>query len=322
VKGEDPKGKARYVYGTRSKKWHKIYPGDRDYKLWGLTKEQMERAKVEKNPKFRPKWWLEKEIEWRQATRGQRIASLKNAGVKSPESYADKGFMMLPVYIQDRIIVFKSKRWIAVEDYGEDIASRIDARKYADAKRIYKDFLSTVHQFEIGKKHEREKELRQYLHKRGITDYQLGLMQKSKTPKVKHNPLIEFYHYKFMTSQSNRERDKYYRFLNKEKENPNDEWLVKDILLMIQNEYDLWEKWLMRDWKKNFERKIKKGVFKKELAIKGLRDNFVPRALTKVKKEGLLEQHIRVSKDIKHKVAKDLVEDVLERIKWEKEHGE
>jgi hypothetical protein len=36
-----------------------------------------------------------------------------------------------------------------------------------------------------------------------------------KKPIVKHNPLIEFYNYKFMTSQSNRDRDRYYKLLNK-----------------------------------------------------------------------------------------------------------
>jgi ribosomal protein L21E len=46
--------------------------------------------------------------------------------------------------------------------------------------------------------------------------YKIKKVYSKKKPRVKHNPLIEFYNHKFMTSQSNRERDKYYKLLNKE----------------------------------------------------------------------------------------------------------
>lgn len=43
----------------------------------------------------------------------------------------------------------------------------------------------------------------------------LFVKKKRRKPRVKKNPLIEFYQYKFFTSNSNRDRDKYYRLLNK-----------------------------------------------------------------------------------------------------------
>lgn len=55
---------------------------------------------------------------------------------------------------------------------------------------------------------------------------------------------------------------------------------VREMELYIDNDYDLYKN-LYVDWYNNFAQKRKTGRFDKELAIKGLAQNFVPRAITK-----------------------------------------
>lgn len=62
-----------------------------------------------------------------------------------------------------------------------------------------------------------------------------------------------------------------------------DEVLVKELDLYWINDRQLHDTYQL--WKKNFDRKKKRGIYSKELAIKGIKNNFVPRILEKYRRE-------------------------------------
>lgn len=62
-----------------------------------------------------------------------------------------------------------------------------------------------------------------------------------------------------------------------------DEHAVNETILYGANEYDLYQN-LYIDWYNNFAQKRKTGRFDKELAIKGLAQNYVPMIIMKYNK--------------------------------------
>ena len=92
-----------------------------------------------------------------------------------------------------------------------------------------------------------------------------------------------------------------------------------ELNLAITNDEPLMNKQLFGAWKLNFERKMKRGVYNHELAVKGIRDNFIPQAITRLHKLGYLE-YPRYPIQIKQEVAKALVRSVEEDIEYSKSH--
>lgn len=79
-------------------------------------------------------------------------------------------------------------------------------------------------------------------------------------------------------------------------------------------------------WAKNFLLKMVKGKYREDLAIKGLRDNFVPEMIKFYRKE-YGENYIgdyylgRVSKEDKEKIAKEVVlPNIKDKIRWYKQN--
>lgn len=66
-------------------------------------------------------------------------------------------------------------------------------------------------------------------------------------------------------------------------------------------------------WKVNFQRKIKKGTFENNLAVKGIRDNYIKQIITKYNKE--IGSIGIVNLATKEYLAIEFVGDILELIK-------
>ncbi len=69
-------------------------------------------------------------------------------------------------------------------------------------------------------------------------------------------------------------------------------------------------------WVKNFKRKIKRGVFKEDLAVKGLANNFIPAIVKKYKQE-FGQDSIRLTKSEKDQAAKEILPRILEAATYE-----
>jgi len=101
-----------------------------------------------------------------------------------------------------------------------------------------------------------------------------------------------------------------------------DEWQVNELTLYYQNDSYLYNNHLGGDWFNNYKRKIEKGIFDRELAIKGLMI-FVDHVIQRYRKEfgeyGLADysdtNDWRVSSATKKEVAKNALEDLWEN--WE-----
>lgn len=62
-----------------------------------------------------------------------------------------------------------------------------------------------------------------------------------------------------------------------------DEIAARELILYAENDQPLYKRFLY--WKENFDAKKKRGVYNRELAIKGLENNYVPEIIKKYKKE-------------------------------------
>ena len=57
-----------------------------------------------------------------------------------------------------------------------------------------------------------------------------------------------------------------------------DEHLVRELILYYKNSRVLYQ--ISQFWEKNYSRKIKSGRYGRNLAVKGIAENFVPRIIT------------------------------------------
>lgn len=82
-----------------------------------------------------------------------------------------------------------------------------------------------------------------------------------------------------------------------------DEVLANELELFYENDSELYK--TETAWIINFKRKMKKGIYKSELAIKGIENNFIPMVIKKYRKE---VAHIPdVDKATKHFMAQRFV---------------
>ncbi|MEK6883076.1 MAG: hypothetical protein AABY22_25855 [Nanoarchaeota archaeon] len=87
-----------------------------------------------------------------------------------------------------------------------------------------------------------------------------------------------------------------------------DEVLARELELFYENDSQLYK--TETAWVINFKRKIKKGVYNSELAIKGIENNFIPMVINKYRKE---VAHISdVDKATKHFMAQRFVKNFEE----------
>ena len=47
-----PTPDARYYYSDFTHQWHRIFPGHRDYEMWGVSREEMKRIKIPTGARF------------------------------------------------------------------------------------------------------------------------------------------------------------------------------------------------------------------------------------------------------------------------------
>lgn len=88
-----------------------------------------------------------------------------------------------------------------------------------------------------------------------------------------------------------------------------DEWQAGEIRLWILNDYPTYRIFLA--WVENFALKKKRGKWNRALAIQGLRDNLVPEALRRYRKECGGHMMGRVSWATKHAAAVELLKDMM-----------
>jgi hypothetical protein len=96
-----------------------------------------------------------------------------------------------------------------------------------------------------------------------------------------------------------------------------DEPLVKELEDYSNNTSSLYEG-NRNSWKLNFKRKIKRGIFNHDLALKAIVLYYVPKVIESYKKEiGL----IKLSKDEKLELAKGIVGDLVNEIEEEEDNN-
>jgi len=67
-----------------------------------------------------------------------------------------------------------------------------------------------------------------------------------------------------------------------------DQHLVRELELFYENDYQLYQ--MGNSWKKNFARKIKRGKYNHNLAVKGIANNYIPQVIRKYRKQFSLPQ--------------------------------
>ena len=89
-----------------------------------------------------------------------------------------------------------------------------------------------------------------------------------------------------------------------------DTTLIRELQLYIMNTAPLYNQ--LEAFRKNYQQKIAKGIFSRDLGIQGLQNNLVPRAIQEYKKE--VDQALEVSTDEKRALAELLLDDMLKEI--------
>lgn len=92
-------------------------------------------------------------------------------------------------------------------------------------------------------------------------------------------------------------------------------WAIGEVRLWAMNTQSLYNN-LMVDWLKNFQRKMKRGVFNIDLAVRGIADNFVPRVITDYNKNFPNSKLPKISLSGKYQLGRDFVNDIMEAIEY------
>ena len=92
-----------------------------------------------------------------------------------------------------------------------------------------------------------------------------------------------------------------------------DDWKVNEMNLFIMNDGELYRQRYM-PLVNNYVKKVKRGVFDKTLAIRGIANNLVPAGITKYRRE--LNSNMTLSRAEKVAVAREIYSGMKEDIKW------
>lgn len=99
--------------------------------------------------------------------------------------------------------------------------------------------------------------------------------------------------------------------MNQEIESKIDNSMVDELVLYEANDEPLYR--IEEAWVSNYSKKVKKGVFDRELALKGIVNNFVPMIAKKYRQEFGLSI---VNKETKTEIGKELLSRILESINF------